>query len=205
MRWCRSLFSDRKGVPAHDRAWTVEDNVRVPSAVILSFPDIDAVIGDIRDHLDPSASWGIPAHVSLIYPFARAHRITPELLETVRAVAAGTQPFEVRFDRTGWFGDETVWLGPAPQPALDDVVARCLAAFPQYPPYGGEFDEFVAHLILVTGHPAQEAKDAERAVLPELPISTTAGGLTVVAGAPEPGGFDVVGEYPFAAREGSST
>ena len=175
----------------------------MPSAVILSFPEVDAVIGDIRERLDPSASWGIGAHVSLIYPFARARRITPELLETVRRVASATQPFDVRFDHTGWFGEETVWLGPAPQPRLDDVVARCLAAFPQYPPYGGEFDEFVPHLTLATGNSAQEAKDAEREVLPELPISTMATGLTVVAGAPEPGGFDVVGEYPFTAREDS--
>lgn len=32
--------------------------------------------------------------------------------------------------------------------SFPDVVARCLAAFPQYPPYGGEFDEFVPHLTL---------------------------------------------------------
>lgn len=171
----------------------------MPSALILSFPEVDAATGDIREHLDPSASWGVPAHVSLIYPFARARKLTPDLLGAVRAIAADTAPFQVRFERTGWFGDTTLWLDPRPQPRLDDLIARCMAAFPQFPPYGGEFDEVIPHLTVATGRSAQDAKEAERKVLAELPITVRATRLSVVAGATRPGGFTVVGEYPFRA------
>lgn len=172
----------------------------MPSALILSFPEVDAATGDIREHLDPSASWGVPAHVSIIYPFARARKLTRELLGAARAIAADTAPFRVRFERTGWFGDTTLWLDPRPQPRLDGLIARCMAAFPQFPPYGGEFDEVIPHLTIATGRSAQEAKEAERKVLPELPITATAARFSVVAGATQPGGFTVVAEYPFTAR-----
>jgi hypothetical protein len=31
--------------------------------------EAEAVVGDLRARLDRSAGWGVPAHVTLLYPF----------------------------------------------------------------------------------------------------------------------------------------
>ena len=39
------------------------------SAVIVPVPEAEPAVGGLRAALDRAAVWGVPAHVTLLYPF----------------------------------------------------------------------------------------------------------------------------------------
>ena len=48
------------------------------SAVIVPVPEVEPPVRDLRRELDPSAAGGVPAHVTVMYPFL-APRTVAEL------------------------------------------------------------------------------------------------------------------------------
>ena len=62
------------------------------SAVILPVPEADAVIGEWRRRLDRSAAWGVPAHVTLLFPFVAPADIDARVLAAVADAIAGNGP-----------------------------------------------------------------------------------------------------------------
>ena len=87
------------------------------------------------------------AHVTALGPFAPAPSEAD--LETVAALAADTPPITVRLADLGQFPNGIIHLVPDPDGALRDLTARLVAAFPAWPPYGGEFGtEVQPHLTV---------------------------------------------------------
>ena len=59
------------------------------SAVIVPVPEAEPVVGEFRASMDTAARWGVPAHVTVIYPFLAPDRLgTGELRRLGDAVAA---------------------------------------------------------------------------------------------------------------------
>ena len=77
------------------------------------------------------------AHITALGPFAPAPSATD--LRTVADIARATAPVHVRLERLGQFPNGIIHLVPDPADALRDLTARLVAAFPAWPPYGGEF------------------------------------------------------------------
>jgi hypothetical protein len=140
----------------------------VEAALIVACPAADAAVGDQRSHLDRAAHVGVPAHLTVTYPFkpnlvAEDHRTLTELFLSF-------QTFAVRGERTGWFDDTVVFVEPVdpiPVLALTEAVQ---AAFPAYPIYGGAFEEVVPHLTIGHDQPPDVLRAAEHAVLHRLPF-----------------------------------
>jgi hypothetical protein len=77
------------------------------------------------------------AHVTALGPFDPAP--TRETLDAVGAIAASTARIGVRLERLAEFPNGIIHLVPEPDDALRALTARLVAAFPDRPPYGGEF------------------------------------------------------------------
>lgn len=77
------------------------------------------------------------AHVTALGPFAPSPSVAD--LETVAALAAETPPITVRLADLAQFPSGIIHLVPDPDDALRELTARLVAAFPAWPPYGGEF------------------------------------------------------------------
>ncbi|MCY4726474.1 2'-5' RNA ligase family protein [Nocardioides sp. STR2] len=77
------------------------------------------------------------AHITALGPFAPAPSATD--LATVARLASATPPVRVRLERLGEFPNGIIHLVPDPDDELRDLTARLVAAFPAWPPYGGEF------------------------------------------------------------------
>jgi 2'-5' RNA ligase len=110
---------------------------------VLQLP-VSALEGWVRErtaHYDAGFVSADPrfahAHITALGPFAPAPSQAD--LETVAAVAADTPPVEVRLSELGQFPNGIIHLVPDPTGALRDLTARLVAAFPAWPPYGGEF------------------------------------------------------------------
>ena len=74
---------------------------------------------------------------------------TTSSLAGVAALAASTEPIRVRLADLAQFANGIIHLVPDPDDRLRDLTARLAAAFPGWPPYGGEFgDDVQPHLTL---------------------------------------------------------
>jgi len=141
------------------------------TALIIAVPEADELVGGAREKYDPVAGRGIPAHVTVLYPFLPAGRIDDGLLAALRELFAGHEPFELGFAGFGRF-PELLWLAPAPDGPVRALTAAVEARWPEAPPYGGVFDDPVPHLTVASKQP-QETYDAmEREFTPGLPLRT---------------------------------
>lgn len=122
------------------------------SAVIVRIP-LPADLERLRQRHDPVADVGVPAHVSLVFPWLPSDELTPAVRRVLAAVAVATRPFEVRFERAARFPD-VLWLEPEPGAPFRELTERIVAAFPAFPPYEGVFDEVIPHLTLARGDDA---------------------------------------------------
>ena len=119
----------------------------ITTALLVPMTAAGKDIEDLR-HLDPAAGFGLPAHVTVLYPFGPVDLLGEALRCELRRVFAAKAPFEVEFRRSQWFGDEVLWLAPEnPRPfvALTEAV---VSAYPGWQPYGGAFETVIPHLTV---------------------------------------------------------
>lgn len=170
------------------------------SAVLALVPEAEPVVGELRARLDPSAPAGVPAHVTVLYPFAPPSRIDAAAVSALREAVAGVPAFDVRLDAVGWFGDDLVWLAPRPREPFDELTGRVARAFPDHPPYAGEHEP---HPHLTLGYrshaPLEALRDAADRVAPLLPVDARVDRLHLLAGSRAPGSWRVVAELPLRA------
>lgn len=159
------------------------------SALLLPVPAAEAAVGEHRARLDASARDGVPAHVTVLYPFLRLGEIGPAVLAELSLVFAGVPRFSFTLDRVRWFGDSVVWLGPSDESPFRKLTALTVAAYPSCPPFRGVYEDVIPHLTVGQldtrrpGGPA-ELRAAEEALRPLLPIRAEASEVTLMAGPP---------------------
>jgi hypothetical protein len=107
------------------------------TAVIVPVPAVDSLVGEHRSHLDMAASWGVPVHVSVLYPFVEPAKVDDDLIATLASALGPVTAFDCRFTRTQWFGQDVLWLDPEPAQPFRDLTAAVWGTFPHHPPYGG--------------------------------------------------------------------
>lgn len=86
------------------------------------------------------------AHITALGPFDPDP--PPEALVRIGDLAAATPPIPVRLADLAQFPNGIIHVVPDPDGALRDLTARLVAAFPAWPPYGGEFDDVTPHLTV---------------------------------------------------------
>lgn len=117
-----------------------------------------------------TARLGVPAHVTLLFPFVAAPGIGEDVLATIQRAVGGAPEFDVsfqevrRFEPGGGAPNGVVWLAPEPAAPFVSLTDRLREAFPDYPPYGGAFDEVIPHLTLADDDAARmDPNEAEAA------------------------------------------
>ena len=181
------------------------DTGRVPSAetsaVLVPVPEAEPLVAAHRRRLDPAGTWGVPAHVTVLFPFVPPAEVDDGVLallaDAVRSVAA----FDCVFAHTQWFGDEVLWLAPDPDEPFKRLTAVVWEAFPGYPPYDGAHPEPTPHLTV--GGPiraAVELRAAETAVRAGLPVHARLDHALLMAGTSEPDSWRVLHNLPLGGR-----
>ena len=171
------------------------------TAVIVPVPAADPLVDRHRRHLDAAASWGVPAHVSVLYPFVEPARVDDQLIATLAAALGQVAAFDCRFARTRWFGRDVLWLDPEPAGWFRDLTASVWAAFPDHAPYGGAHDEVIPHLTIGESRlgSLSVVQEAERDVQTGLPLSTRIETVLLIAGTQAPSSWRVLHEFRLGA------
>ena len=157
--------------------------------LLLPVPAAEPAVGRHRARLVESARGGVPAHITVLYPFLPPAGITEQLIASLGRLFAGFDAFEFTLDRVGWFGAEVVWLGPRDPAPFRALTSAAFAAFPCCPPYGGQHAQGLPpqpHLTIGKAGGQQALRTAAESVRPCLPIEATAAEVILMTG-PRPG------------------
>jgi len=143
----------------------------VETALIVAIPEAAPVIDAIRRVHTTAGADGIPAHVTLLYPFIDSELLTLAHIESAAAAIERFVPFDVSLAEFGYFdaSPSILYLAPAPAEPFVRMTAALAAAFPEYPPYGGEHSETIPHVTVAEGD-REQLRVFEREIAPGLPI-----------------------------------
>jgi 2'-5' RNA ligase len=141
-------------------------------------------VNRLRDRMDPSAADGVPAHVTLIYPFMPPSELKDDVRRRVEEIVASEPSFPFVLAAVGRWPD-VVYLEPDPAEPFRRVTAALAAAFPGYPPYEGVYSDVVPHLTVAADAPADYYAAAEHALPQFLPIRDVAREAWLIGHTPE--------------------
>jgi hypothetical protein len=149
------------------------------SAVVILVAEAEPVVAGYRLQHDPAAASGVPAHVTVLFPFRPV--VDDDVARRLAAIAGAAEPFDVSFIRTERFSDEGVlYLAPEPAAPIRALIDQLVAAFPDCPPYGGAIADPVPHLTVGMQLAPDEADRIADELAAGLPITTTVDRLTLL-------------------------
>lgn len=171
------------------------------SCLLVAVPEAEPAVGRFRGRLDRAAAQGVPAHVTILYPFVAPDAITSQVIDLAAAAVASVPAFECTFARTGWFGEDVLWLAPEPDQPFRALTTALHAAFPRYRPFGGVYSEVVPHLTIGAWPPGGPAvlEAAEAEVWPALPVRTVVSRAWLMTGTQAAASWQVAAELPLGA------
>lgn len=117
------------------------------TALIIAVPEAEPAVAALRLRHDPMARLGVPAHITIHFPFAPADSV-PE--DAVTGLLAGRTAFAFELASVEHFGDDVTYLAPDPAAPFCELIAASAERWPEYPLYDGahHVDEIVPHLTV---------------------------------------------------------
>ena len=140
----------------------MQPEVSGESGLLVEIPEAEPVVGRHRSTCDVGVADGVPAHVTVLFPFAPASLVDDALLTRLGELFADQPAFDVRFDRTAWFDERVLFLAPVDPEPFIRLTAAAMEAFPEYPPYQGRHDGLTPHLTIGNGCPTEDLRAAFR-------------------------------------------
>ena len=137
------------------------------TALVLLVPESEPLVSWFRSRHDPSAAQGMPAHITIFYPFVPAAAVTTEVTVRLDDLLGPVPPFDFRLAATGRFPG-VLYMPPEPAHPVLDLTRVVHGAFPECTPYGGAFEEPVPHLTVAQAESADQLDRVEQGVLRRL-------------------------------------
>jgi 2'-5' RNA ligase len=148
------------------------------SAIVVRIR-VPAAIERLRRANDRAARLGVPAHVTILYPFVAVEGLTPAVRDDLARIAGEFRAFQVTFPSAArWPG--VVYLEPQPSSPFTALIDRVAACFPEHPPYAGAISEVIPHVTVVESDVASQ-DDTLAAANTALPFVAAAEALEVLA------------------------
>lgn len=86
-----------------------------PTALVVLVPEADPRVAALRQKYDPSAADGMPAHITILYPFLDAAEINDGIIADLQAIADRHRRFAFSLSGTQTFPG-VLYLAPEPAP-----------------------------------------------------------------------------------------
>jgi hypothetical protein len=156
----------------------------IESALIIAVPEAEPLVQALRERFDWSAAQGVPAHITILYPFIPPDKITPEMLAGLREFFAQFAAFEFTLPETRRF-PTVLYLAPSPDEPFKALIQATVERYPDYPPYGGEYADVTPHLTIADRLEAEQLDDFEREFMQQhgaqLPVQADATEVLLIA------------------------
>jgi len=146
--------------------------LRLESGIVLPVPEAEPVVGELRRLHDPQTLYGVPTHITLLYPFAHPSKVG-DSVEALGELFKRVSVFDFSLVEVRRF-PSTAYLHPEPYVRFAQLTEMLVQQWPEFPPYGGAFPTVTPHLTVAhqVGPDILDAVDA--AVGCRLPIACRA-------------------------------
>lgn len=141
------------------------------TALLATVEEAEPLVEHWRRRFDPAASAGVPAHVTVLFPFLDLDRITETVVGDLRTLIGARSPFTIRFEECRRF-PEVLYLAPTPDHPFRALTESIAKRWPEAPPYEGKFTEVIPHLTIADGQP-RIFEELEAELSDQLPITAT--------------------------------
>jgi hypothetical protein len=176
------------------------------SALLVPIPEAEPLVGDLRLRHDAVAALGVPAHVTVLFPFVSASQIDASVHDALSSLFAGLPGFAYRFGRADRFDDTTVFLAPEPASGFSALTDAVTGRWPEPLPYGGVYAEVIPHLTVGDRLDDGVADVLHTAVVGRLsshgPVTGKASEVWLMTEGAT-GRWSVAARYPLATGDGS--
>jgi 2'-5' RNA ligase len=142
------------------------------SVLIIPVPEVEPIVGPLRLQYDAGARLGIPAHITLLYPFCPAQAAVHEI-ETLRELCSAIESFSFAFDEIRRF-PTTAYLHPDKSDRFVQIIRTIMKEWPGRQPYGGAFPEIIPHLTVADHADDAAIRVVEESLRVRLPIQCVA-------------------------------
>ena len=154
------------------------------SALIVPV-DVPMAMRRLRDRMDPSAAIGVPAHITLLYPFLPPDGVDAAVKAQVARIVSAATAFPFMLEHVQRWPN-VVCLLPQPSLSFSRLIRQLAAAFPDYPPYGGAvaLPDIVPHLTIAHTPRIDYLDAAEHALLALVPVPAFCREVALIAHGP---------------------
>lgn len=152
------------------------------SAFVVRVPAAESVVGELRSRFDATAKLGVPAHITVLFPFMPPNEITPDVLHQAQIALSTVPSFGFSLEKIGRF-PTTTYLVPAPPERFVALTAALVERFPAFHPYGGAHEGVVPHLTVAHGDAMKAhaaAVELEQRLCTSKPIRTECNSVTLL-------------------------
>ncbi len=125
-----------------------EKQLAYQSALMILMPEAEALVRTFREQYDPSAKVGVPAHITLNYPFQPANSRSPQAIyDALGELFFGFPVFHCTLREIRRF-PQVIYLAPEPDHPFKTLIQAIVDQYPESPPYEGKFAEAIPHLTI---------------------------------------------------------
>jgi hypothetical protein len=128
------------------------------SALVILVPEAEPLVKDFRDNYDPAAADGMPAHITVLFPFIPPNYLGEDVLDMLRVICLRQLPFNAQLAEARRWPD-VLYLAPYPEEPFIDLTQRIARRYPSFLPYEGEFDDVIPHLTVAQPKDVGELDD----------------------------------------------
>jgi 2'-5' RNA ligase len=142
------------------------------SALIIPISEVEPIVGPLRLHYDAAARLGVPAHVTLLYPFYPVAAAIAEM-KALRDLCATIAAFPFSFTEVRRF-PATVYLHPDRSETFAHITRALANLWPDCKPYGGIHADVIPHLTVADKVSAETLNAVEEMLRHQLPLKCLA-------------------------------
>jgi 2'-5' RNA ligase superfamily len=140
------------------------------TVILAPVEEADPIVGRWRREFDRTAAEGIPAHVSILFPFVPRSELSDATFAATARIADKHPRFDFSLAEVKRFPDGNIYLAPDPAAPFRHLTEAIWNRWPEHPPYGGEFPEIIPHLTVAIEPPDNRVAEIERSLNAALPV-----------------------------------
>jgi hypothetical protein len=154
------------------------------TALLVPVAAAEPLVRQHRLALDPVAPLGVPAHITVLYPFVPPDAIDPAVCDAVTDVLTRFESFDFTLTSVRRFENGLMYLAPEPTEPFEAITNALADRWPDHPPYNGAYSSVIPHLsvAVMNGSPANALEHELEA---GLPLRSRADAVWLMEGQPE--------------------
>lgn len=141
------------------------------TGLVVPVPEAEGLLTSVAERHPEAARGGVPAHVTVLFPFLHPEKIDDGVLRTLRELFERHPPMPVRFAECRR-REEFVYLRPEPADGLRRLTDEARRQWPDVIPYEGAYGEVEPHLTVSIRTAEDTAARVHEQIGHDLPVSS---------------------------------